>query len=71
MKPNKIKALRYELGLTQEDVANILGIPLQRYACKENGKYKFNDEEKAKMRDILNLNVDTWNELFYDGKLPV
>ena len=71
MKPNRIKAIRYELGLTQEQVASSLGIPLQRYACKENGKYKFNDEEKAKMRVILNLSVDTWNDLFYEGKLPI
>ena len=71
MKPNKVKALRYQLGLSQKDVADELGITAQQYYRKENGKNKFDDVEKSKLRAILKLNIDDWNNLFYDGILPL
>ena len=71
MKPNKIKARRCLLGLTQRDAAERLGITASSYGCKEIGKYSFNDDENVKMKTILGFNHDEWNDLFYDGKLPL
>lgn len=48
-----VKRYRKFSGYTQSDLARFLGISLQSYWKKENGKVPFSDEEKIKVRDIL------------------
>lgn len=54
----KLKARRLELGLTQVDVANQLGITKQSYAAWENGKTKPNQKNLQKLSQILNVVMD-------------
>lgn len=41
----KLKGLRAEQGLTQSDMANMLGVTRQTYTEKENGNQSFKAEE--------------------------
>lgn len=58
-----IREYRKQLGLTQREMAEIIGITEQSYWNKENERRKFTDEEKVKVRDYLrryvpNVTVD-------------
>lgn len=64
---SQVAKLRRFKGLTQTEVANILGISLQWYWQKEKGLKNFNDEEKVR---LINLFKDdfpnvTIEELFF------
>lgn len=64
---NKVKVLRLTSGMTQQDIADILGITRQAYSAKENGKYSFNDSEKKILKELF-LKVDdglTIDKLFF------
>lgn len=59
---------RKKLGKKQEDFANILGISIQSYNAKENGKRYFNDKEKVLLKNYINNNLGlslTIDELFF------
>lgn len=71
MKPNEIKGARARLGLTQKDMAGKLGISAQSYAKKESGDTKFTDPEKLIVCEALGLSLVQFNDIFYDGKLPI
>lgn len=71
MKPNEIKGARARLGLTQKDMAGKLGISAQSYAKKETGVTKFTDPEKIIVCEALGLSLVQFNDIFYDGKLPI
>lgn len=49
----RLKAERIAKGLTQEDVANALGVTRSWYALKENGKRNITLEEFSKILDVL------------------
>lgn len=52
----------------QKDIANILGITIQNYSLKENGKRSFKAIEMLKIRDYLNNELRqnlTIDELFF------
>ena len=53
MKYPKLKAKRVELGLTQLDMANKMGITLSTYNLKEQGKREFLSSEIIKILDIF------------------
>ncbi len=71
MKPNEIKGARARLGLTQKDMAGKLGISTQSYAKKESGDTRFTDPEKLIVCEALGLSLVQFNDIFYDGKLPI
>mgnify|MGYP000903201104 FL=1 len=58
---NKIKILRKELGLRQEDVAEKLGVTRQTIIAIENDKYNPTLELAMKLAKLLNTSVE---ELF-------
>jgi putative transcriptional regulator len=58
---NKIKLLRKELGLRQEDVAEKLGVTRQTIIAIENNKYNPTLELAMKLAKLLNTSVE---ELF-------
>lgn len=50
---HKLKGARVEKGLTQEDMAERIGISTYSYLMKENGKRDFTLTEMKKICDIL------------------
>jgi putative transcriptional regulator len=55
---NKIKALRKELGLRQEDVANRVGVTRQTIIAIENDRYNPSLELAMKLAKLLNAPVE-------------
>lgn len=53
MKYPKLKARRVELGITQKEMANRLGITIMSYNFKENGKREFDATEVSAILNIL------------------
>lgn len=64
----KLKGYRVMLGLTQQEMANILGISLQSYNNKETNKTAFNDKERLAIKSMVSeIKPDiTIDELFYN-----
>lgn len=58
---SKLYALRKEAGLTQEDLANMLGISRSRYGQKELGKAEFTQDEMFELGKIFDRNI---NDIF-------
>lgn len=59
---NRVKQLRKEAGLRQEDLANLLGVTRQTIIAIENDKYDPALELAMKLSALLKLHVD---EIFY------
>lgn len=59
---NRVKQLRKEAGLRQEDLANLLGVTRQTIIAIENDKYDPTLELAMKLSALLKLHVD---EIFY------
>jgi putative transcriptional regulator len=55
---NKIKVLRKELGLRQEDVANRVGVTRQTIIAIENDRYNPSLELAMKLAKLLNTPVE-------------
>jgi putative transcriptional regulator len=55
---NKIKILRKEVGLRQEDVANLLGVTRQTIIAIENDKYNPTLELAMKLAGLLKTPVE-------------
>lgn len=64
---NKIRGYRVMIGLTQQAMADKLGITKQAYSLKELGKSPFKDRERLKIRELVReIKPDiTIDELFY------
>lgn len=50
---NKVRGYRTMLGLTQVEMAKVLGISKQSYHSKENGITPFKDTEKIKIKTLI------------------
>ena len=50
---NKVKGYRNMLGLSQKEMANKLGISMNAYRNKENGKVEFRDNEKIVIKEMI------------------
>ena len=59
----KLIGKRNEKGITQEQMAKLLGISKNNYNLKENGKLDFNLAEVKKILDILKSN---YNDIFFE-----
>ena len=62
----KLIGKRNELGITQEKMANLLGISKGNYNLKENGKLDFNLVEVKKILKILN---ETYEHIFFEDNV--
>lgn len=60
---NNIKELRKELGLRQEDLANLLNVTRQTIIAVENDKYNPSLELAMKLARLLNTTVEDLFEL--------
>ena len=63
---SNIRTLREQLGLKQEDIAEVLGVSLANYNKKENGTVKVSLIEAKKLSDFFGKNIE---EIFFDGKV--
>lgn len=54
----RVKLLRKELGLTQEEIAKRLGVSRATVSQMENGERKITAEELYKLANILNVTAD-------------
>lgn len=59
----KLIGKRNEKGLTQQEMADLLGISKGNYNLKENGKLDFNLLEVKKILKILDTSYD---EIFFE-----
>lgn len=51
---NKVKGYRNMLGLSQTEMAKLIGISSKQvYSQKENNKNSFNDDEKKRFKEVL------------------
>ncbi|WP_409229436.1 helix-turn-helix transcriptional regulator [Gudongella sp. SC589] len=59
MKANfKLKQARAERDMTQQELAQAIGLSLMAYNLKENGKRAFVEEEIAKICTVLDKSAD-------------
>lgn len=66
----EVKASRIARGMTQEEVAVLLGITKKKYSNKERGAVNFSFDEKMKLTRMFGFDYKTMNETFFGGKLP-
>lgn len=52
-----VKSIRINLGLSQKEMADLLGITLRAYIDKENGITKWFWDEIKKISDIGNIEI--------------
>lgn len=64
---NKMAGYRGNLGMTQRQMADYLGITPQSYSNKERKETAFNDAEKKKIKELLNSYFPsiTIDEIFF------
>jgi len=60
---NKIRILRKELGLRQEDIANQLNVTRQTIIAIENNKYNPSLELAMKLARLLNTTIEDMFQL--------
>lgn len=66
---DKIKRYREEIGMTQQEMADAIGISRQNYHQKENSLRNWNDSDRLKIRKLMREKLDpniTIDELFFD-----
>ena len=56
--PQRLKQLRQKKGLTQQKLAEILGIKRNTYSDWENGKTEPSFENLIKLADLLEVSLD-------------
>ncbi len=66
MNTNKIKAKIVERGMTQGEVAEIIGISANSFSRKINGKRDFSLSEAISLCSVLNL--ENPGEIFFERK---
>ena len=64
----KLKAAIVEQGLTQEKLADALGIARATFNNKLNGKTYFTEDELMKMKSELKLSNDRFLLIFFDNE---
>lgn len=54
----KLLLIRKNKNITQQELANYIGISVNQYSLKEKGKYNFNCAEMFKIAEYLKMNID-------------
>jgi len=62
----KLKALRVEFDMTQEDISKMLGIHEATYNRKEQGLNKFTLDEAKQLSDLFHESIE---DIFFKSKL--
>lgn len=61
----KVRGIRSDLDLTQEEFANILGMSLRSYRNKEKGDVSFTQTEMIKIMLYAQLSIEEAGLLFF------
>lgn len=61
--PEKLKARRKELGMTQKEIEDQLGITFQAYSAWERGIKEPSKEKVSQLEKILNVSVGYFTEI--------
>ena len=64
-----LKSKRRLFDLTQEEIAKEVGINIKSYNLKENGKREFTLDEAKKISNLLKLNLNEVNDIFFDSSI--
>ena len=64
-----LKSKRILFSLTQEEIAKEVGINIKSYNLKENGKREFTLDEAKKISNLLELNLNEVNDIFFDSSI--
>ena len=64
-----LKSKRILFNLTQEEIAKEVGINIKSYNLKENGKREFTLDEAKKISNLLELNINEVNDIFFDSSI--
>lgn len=54
----KLIIIRKNKGITQQELAKLIGISVNQYSLKEKGKYTFDCDEMFKIAEYLDMNID-------------
>ena len=57
------------VGISNREIAKLLGISEQSLYNKETGKTEFKNSEIKLLSQILSLSLDKVNDIFFDGKV--
>lgn len=68
MQFNKLKGRMKEMGLSQEQVSNMLGISTQSFNAKINNRNQFTLGEVISLCDLLN--IENPKEYFFKNNIP-
>lgn len=63
----EIKSRRVKLKLTQNNIAQKLGVAVTTYTKKENGKIPFSRDELCAMKKILDLDDSDFIKIFFEN----
>ncbi len=64
---SKLKELREQSGLKQDEIAAMLGTSLPNYNKKENGEIKVSLIEAKKIADFFQMSIE---EIFFNNEFP-
>ena len=64
-----LKSKRILFDLTPEEIAKEVGINIKSYNLKENGKREFTLDEAKKISNLLKLNLNEVNDIFFDSSI--
>ena len=54
----KLLLIRKNKNITQQELADCIGISVNQYSLKEKGKYNFNCDEMFKIADYLKMSIE-------------
>lgn len=54
----KLLLIRKSKNITQQELAECIGISVNQYSLKEKGKYNFNCDEMFKIANYLKMNIE-------------
>lgn len=69
MNSDLLRGKRAEHSLSQEEMANNLGVTRLTYRLKETGDREFTNSEMRKIASVLSLGLNEINTIFFDSKL--
>ena len=69
MGPRILKSKRILFILTQEEIAKEVGINIKSYNLKEYGKREFTLDEAKKISNLLKLNLNEVNDIFFNSAI--
>lgn len=66
----ELRAERVRCGFSQVKFAELIGCNVHSYRKKEAGNVAFSVYEMAAIARVLNLTVEKFNAIFFNGELP-